>query len=441
MANLKKVLRRTLITGIILSLLTFGTGIMSVTASASCPVTNMLFGGFGGSQNSLNSLFPGNSGNSVFGGGNSNTGCPVTNAFGNNAGFSQNNNASCPAANVFSGGNCPTGNCANNNACITGNCANNNTCTTGNCANNNACTTGNCANNNACTTGNCANNNTCTTGNCSNNNNCIGNNCLTDCTNCTDCKDCPECPQCEEESNSEPAKNAFELKKGYTYSLKVNTNGNRNLVVKSSDSGVVTAQLRSNYINGTAVVYLKARNTGNATITICPANNPNVCEIVSVTVKGGAATVNQNSNSQNQSQGQNQSQNLSQNQNQNQSTTANTYAEEVLQYVNEARLSNNLSPLKLDATLSTAAEVRAREISTKFSHTRPDGTSCFTVLREFGIRYSVCGENIAIGYRDAKSVVNAWMNSSGHRANILNPNYKYMGVGKADNGWAQLFIA
>jgi uncharacterized protein YkwD len=108
--------------------------------------------------------------------------------------------------------------------------------------------------------------------------------------------------------------------------------------------------------------------------------------------------------------------------------------------VNEARANAGLSALKLDPILNEAAEVRAKEVNTRFSHTRPDGTSCFTVLREFGIVYNVCGENIAIGFNDAASVVRAWMNSSGHRANILNPNYKVMGLGKSGSGWGQLFI-
>jgi uncharacterized protein YkwD len=116
-----------------------------------------------------------------------------------------------------------------------------------------------------------------------------------------------------------------------------------------------------------------------------------------------------------------------------------TYAEEVLMYVNQARAANGRSALVLDGDLCAAAEVRAKEVLSYFSHTRPNGTSCFTVLREFGVNYRVCGENIAKGYNDARSVVNAWMNSASHRANILNPNYKFMGVGKSGNGWGQFF--
>ena len=116
-----------------------------------------------------------------------------------------------------------------------------------------------------------------------------------------------------------------------------------------------------------------------------------------------------------------------------------TYAEQVLELVNQARANNNLPALALDNKLCAAAEVRAEEVGVRFSHTRPDNSSWMTVLRDFDIQYRVCGENIAINFRDARSVVNAWMNSPGHRANILNPNYNLMGIGRSGNNWGQLF--
>ena len=77
-------------------------------------------------------------------------------------------------------------------------------------------------------------------------------------------------------------------------------------------------------------------------------------------------------------------------------------------------------------------------------HTRPDGTSCFTVLDQNGINYFSAGENIAMGYPTSESVVNGWMNSSGHKANILNSSFTHIGVGcYEENGyyyWVQLFI-
>ena len=77
---------------------------------------------------------------------------------------------------------------------------------------------------------------------------------------------------------------------------------------------------------------------------------------------------------------------------------------------------------------------------------RPDGSSCFTVLPEFGIRYETAGENIAAGQKTPAQVVRAWMNSEGHRNNILNPDFTQIGVGYTYTGrgyrhfWAQTFI-
>ena len=122
------------------------------------------------------------------------------------------------------------------------------------------------------------------------------------------------------------------------------------------------------------------------------------------------------------------------------------YAQEVVRLVNIERERAGLAPLTMDATLSAAAQVRAQEIDVSFSHTRPDGTSCFTVLKEFGIGYRACGENIAKGSPSPARVVEGWMNSAGHRVNILNENFTTIGVGvHADAAgtlhWAQLFTA
>ena len=122
------------------------------------------------------------------------------------------------------------------------------------------------------------------------------------------------------------------------------------------------------------------------------------------------------------------------------------YAQEVVRLVNIERERAGLAPLTMDATLSAAAQVRAQEIDVSFSHTRPNGTSCFTVLKEFGIGYRACGENIAKGSPSPARVVEGWMNSAGHRANILNENFTTIGVGvHADAAgtlhWAQLFTA
>ena len=124
-------------------------------------------------------------------------------------------------------------------------------------------------------------------------------------------------------------------------------------------------------------------------------------------------------------------------------STQNSYVEQVVSLVNAERAKEGLAPLQLDSKVSAAAQVRAQEIVSLFSHTRPDGTSCFTALDEADISYQSAGENIAYGQRTPEEVVTAWMNSAGHRANIMNPNFTSIGVGYYTVGntayWSQLF--
>jgi uncharacterized protein YkwD len=122
-----------------------------------------------------------------------------------------------------------------------------------------------------------------------------------------------------------------------------------------------------------------------------------------------------------------------------------SYAEQVVSLVNEQRKNAGLSELAFNKEVSSAAMVRAQEIQTSFSHTRPNGTSFSTVLKDNGISFRSAGENIAWGQRTPKQVMNAWMNSQGHRANILNSNFSSIGVAyvQSPSGtpyWVQLFI-
>lgn len=93
--------------------------------------------------------------------------------------------------------------------------------------------------------------------------------------------------------------------------------------------------------------------------------------------------------------------------------------------------------------LSELAVARAWENTVKYGHKRPDGKSCFTILGENGLKYSAVAENVAMGQYTPADVVNAWMNSDGHRGNILNPDYEYMGVGfyyeNNSRFWTQIF--
>lgn len=118
-------------------------------------------------------------------------------------------------------------------------------------------------------------------------------------------------------------------------------------------------------------------------------------------------------------------------------------ASEVVRLTNSARTQNGYAALTEDSALSRAAAVRAREIASSFSHTRPSGSSFSSVLSENGVSYRRAGENIASGQKSASEVVNAWMNSSGHRANILSSSYSRIGTASVNVGgtlyWVQLF--
>lgn len=121
-----------------------------------------------------------------------------------------------------------------------------------------------------------------------------------------------------------------------------------------------------------------------------------------------------------------------------------TYTEQILKLVNEERAKAGLHALELDTEISAAAQTRAKEIQTSFSHTRPDGRKFSSVLTDNGIRFTGAGENIAWGQTSPEKVMEAWMNSEGHRANILNAKFTKLGVGHLQNVsgrnyWVQLF--
>lgn len=120
------------------------------------------------------------------------------------------------------------------------------------------------------------------------------------------------------------------------------------------------------------------------------------------------------------------------------------YAQRVVELVNEERAKAGLKPVTVQKNITAAAQVRAVETVSQFSHTRPDGTSFSTALKEQGVSYRGSGENIAWGQKTPEQVMNGWMNSAGHRANILNAKFTSIGVGYHQtsggvNYWTQLF--
>ncbi|WP_312027202.1 CAP domain-containing protein [Cytobacillus firmus] len=123
----------------------------------------------------------------------------------------------------------------------------------------------------------------------------------------------------------------------------------------------------------------------------------------------------------------------------------NNFESKVIELTNAERQKNGLNALKSDNPLSNVAQAKSNDMQQKnyFSHTSPTYGSPFDMMRDFGVNYSSAGENIAMGQQTPEQVVQAWMDSEGHRKNILNGTFTHIGVGYTENGsyWTQMFIA
>lgn len=196
------------------------------------------------------------------------------------------------------------------------------------------------------------------------------------------------------------------LNVGKTYTVAESTNSGSysyGITWTSSDTTIATVAKQS---GGKAII--TAKKKGTATITVKTYNGKkSTCK---VTVKDPTAD----------------------------------FVDQVISKTNAERTKRGLAKLSKNTKLCQASQVRAKEIVTKFSHTRPNGKTCFSILKDYSITYSTAGENIACGYATPADVVDGWMNSSGHRANILNKQYKSIGVGFYEKDgyryWVQMFI-
>lgn len=122
-----------------------------------------------------------------------------------------------------------------------------------------------------------------------------------------------------------------------------------------------------------------------------------------------------------------------------------SYEQQVITLVNQIRAKNGLPALKSNWELCRIARYKSQDMKDKnyFSHTSPTYGTPFEMIRNFGLTYRTAGENIAKGYTTPQAVVDGWMNSSGHRANILNATYTEIGVGYVADGhyWTQMFLS
>ena len=120
------------------------------------------------------------------------------------------------------------------------------------------------------------------------------------------------------------------------------------------------------------------------------------------------------------------------------------FEQRVVELTNAERTKQGLSALQIDTELSKVARIKSEDMQKNnyFDHNSPTYGSPFDMMKKFGISYTSAGENIAQGQRTPEEVVQAWMNSAGHRANILNSGFTHIGVGYVESGnyWTQQFI-
>ncbi|KMN46812.1 CAP domain-containing protein [Bacillus sp. LK2] len=120
------------------------------------------------------------------------------------------------------------------------------------------------------------------------------------------------------------------------------------------------------------------------------------------------------------------------------------FEQRVVELTNTERTKQGLPALKIDTELSKVARIKSEDMQKNnyFDHNSPTYGSPFDMMKKFGISYKSAGENIAQGQRTPEEVVQAWMNSAGHRANILNSGFTHIGVGYVESGnyWTQQFI-
>jgi len=211
----------------------------------------------------------------------------------------------------------------------------------------------------------------------------------------------------------------------------------------------------NNIVWGGMVITVPQGSTGNVTIPGVPGNVTVPGNTGNVTVPGNTGNTSQPGNTGNVSKPGNAGNTGNTSKPGNTGNTGNVskpstgsgqssnsqFVNEVFNLVNQERAKAGLSQLTLDTALSNMAQDKAKDMyaNNYFDHNSPTYGSPFDMMRQYNIPYSYAGENIAKGQRTPQEVMNAWMNSPGHRANILNPNFKKIGVAFYNYEWVQEF--
>ena len=219
-------------------------------------------------------------------------------------------------------------------------------------------------------------------------------------------------------------KDTVSVAKGDKVTLTFNVSGSKKIVY--SNGGPEKCTITSAKWNGNKLkITVKGKDVGSALIKVyAKGYSKTTIETVTVNISG-SASVSEKSTSAKQN-------NLS-------------IEEQVLKLVNSERSNAGKAEVVLDDKLNEIARIRANELLEKFSHTRPDGTSCFTIFSDYGIKYGHSSENIEAGQRSPEELMDCWMNSTGHKDNILHSEAEKMGIalvtvsGGYGNYWVQVF--
>lgn len=211
------------------------------------------------------------------------------------------------------------------------------------------------------------------------------------------------------------------IKKGEQAVVRINTDGKTVMVM--AGNGTLCSMECSPIVENEFDLTVTALKSGSCDLTVFDSKDKNNRFTIHLNVSSGSTGVSVTSGG---------------NSSEAEEMSEEEFTDEVIRLCNEERESRGLPALEKSDSLTASAGVRAGELSTKFSHTRPDGTSCFTAVTE---RVSACGENIAAGYTTPEDVVTGWMNSPGHKANILSEDFTSIGVGYDPDGcyWVQVF--
>ena len=211
------------------------------------------------------------------------------------------------------------------------------------------------------------------------------------------------------------SKNTVEVNAGNSAAVTLTVTGSKSIVVSNSDKSVCTTSW-GKWSDNKIKLTINAKNAGTAKLKIyAKGYSSSTAQTITVKVSGKDSEV----------------------------SAASDVEDEVIKLVNKEREAKGLSALVKDDTLSKVADLRVKEIVEKFSHTRPDGSKCFTAFEDAGIVNVYMAENIAMGQKDASEVMDSWMNSAGHKSNIMNSNFTRMGLSCYESGgrkyWVQVF--